>query len=260
MTIGRAALVLWFWGSIVAVFASPAGCRDGDERDAGNGSAGREGEPVQQRYHQQRQLMVDQQIAARGVRDPRVLEAMRQVPRHEFVPANYRDAAYRDHPLPIGMGQTISQPYIVALMTEALRLGGGERVLELGTGSGYQAAVLAAIADSVYTIEYVESLAAEARRVFDRLGYDTIISRAGDGWGGWPEHAPYDAAIVTFAAPRVPPDLVAQLKDGGRLCIPIGRAHGVQKLMVYTKRADGTLAKEFLCDVRFVPVQGEGAD
>jgi len=213
---------------------------------------------VSSEFAKQRRLMVERQIAARGIRDPVVLEAMEYVPRHEFVPDELEKSAYADHPLPIGEGQTISQPYIVALMTESMAVGPGDRVLELGTGSGYQAAVLAAIVDTVYTIEYFPSLAAEAERTFQRLGFDNILVRAGDGWAGWPEHAPFDAAIVTFAAPKVPEAVVEQLKVGGRLCIPLGEAHGTQMLMLYTKRADGSLDPRSLCAVRFVPVLGEG--
>ena len=261
MTVRGGAVAVCVWSGILAMLAAPTGCQAGDSgRDGVEHASASEEEQMQQLYRQHRHLMVDRQIAARGVRDQRVLEAMRDVPRHEFVPAAVRDAAYQDRPLPIGEGQTISQPYIVALMTEALQLRGGEKVLELGTGSGYQAAILAAIADTVCTIEYFAPLAAEAREVFDRLGYDRIISRAGDGWDGWPEYAPFDAAMVTFAAPQVPPALVTQLRSGGRICIPVGQAPGIQRLMVYTKRPDGSLAEEFLCDVRFVPVQGEGAD
>lgn len=261
MSVPSGVTTLLVWAGLLTVLAAPAGCQvDGGGGTEAGSVAGREDERMQEIYRERRLEMVTQQIAARGIRDERVLAAMRSVPRHEFVPAAQRDAAYRDHPLPIGHGQTISQPYIVALMTESLRLRGGEKVLELGTGSGYQAAVLAALADTVCTIEYFAPLAAQARRTFTRLGYDRIIARAGDGWQGWPEHAPFDAAMVTFAAPQVPPALVAQLRTGGRLCIPLGRAHGVQRLMVYTKQEDGTLHEEFLCAVRFVPVQGEGAD
>jgi len=224
-----------------------------------NGS-NRERDTVSSDDHaQERHRMVERQIKARGIRDPAVLAAMAAVPRHEFVPPGLLHAAYADHPLPIGEGQTISQPYIVALMTEALGLRDTDRVLELGTGSGYQAAVLAALADTVYTIEYFPSLAENARQVFERLGLANIVVQAGDGWAGWPEHAPFDAAMVTFAAPEVPERVVEQLKVGGRLCIPLGEAHEVQMLMLYTKRADGGLAAESLGAVRFVPVLGEGA-
>jgi protein-L-isoaspartate(D-aspartate) O-methyltransferase len=207
----------------------------------------------------ERQRMVERQIAARGIRDALVLQAMASVPRHEFVPAELGRDAYGDFPLPIGEGQTISQPYIVALMTEALRVGPGDRVLELGTGSGYQAAVLATIVDTVFTIEYVPALAERAERTLRRLGYGNVVVKAGDGWGGWPGEAPFAAAIVTFATPEVPPALVDQLVVGGRLCVPIGTPHGVQELMLYVKGEDGRLGGSSLGAVRFVPVQGEGA-
>jgi protein-L-isoaspartate(D-aspartate) O-methyltransferase len=261
VTVRRGATAFCVWGTILVALVAPVGCQAGaGGGDEAGAVAGREDERMQDPYREQRIEMVSRQIAARGIRDERVLAAMRDVPRHEFVPAARRDAAYGDHPVPIGHGQTISQPYIVALMTEALRLRGGEKVLELGTGSGYQAAVLAALADTVFTIEYFAPLAAEAGRTFARLGYERIVARAGDGWQGWPEHAPFDAAMVTFAAPRVPAAVTEQLRSGGRLCIPLGPAHGVQRLMVYTKQEDGSLHEEFLCAVRFVPVQGEGAD
>jgi protein-L-isoaspartate(D-aspartate) O-methyltransferase len=202
--------------------------------------------------------MVDRQVQARGVKDSAVLNAMRTVPRHEFVPASLRNAAYADHPLPIGEGQTISQPYIVALMTEALGLDPDDCVLELGTGSGYQAAILAAIVDTVYTIEYFSSLTKQAQETFRRLGMDNIVTKTGDGWVGWAEYAPFDAIIVTFAAPMVPRALVEQLKVGGRICIPIGEADAVQELMLYTKTAAGKLQPRGLGAVRFVPVLGEG--
>jgi protein-L-isoaspartate(D-aspartate) O-methyltransferase len=185
---------------------------------------------------------------------------MRAVPRHEFIPEELRGNAYTDSPLPIGLGQTISQPYIVALMTESLELGGGERVLELGTGSGYQAAVLAQIADSVFTIEYFPELAREASADLARLDYTNVEVRSGDGWGGWPEKAPFDAEIVTFAAPRIPQPLVDQLRPGGRICIPIGPEDGNQMLVLGTKTADGTIRERVICPVRFVPVQGEGRE
>ena len=201
-----------------------------------------------------REEMVVAQIEARGVRDARTLAAMRKVPRHLFVPAAVAAEAYSDHPLPIGEGQTISQPYIVAFMTEALGLRGGETVLEVGTGSGYQAAVLAEIAARVYTIEIVAPLAEEARERLARLGYRNVEVRAGDGYQGWPERAPFDAVIVTAAAPRVPEPLKQQLRDGGRLVIPVGDSD--QELMVITRR--GTRYDEArVLPVRFVPMTGK---
>jgi protein-L-isoaspartate(D-aspartate) O-methyltransferase len=210
-------------------------------------------------FAEQRAWMVEHQIRARGVHDPAVLKAMGAVPRHEFVPESLRGSAYADHPLPIGEDQTISQPYIVALMTEALAPCATDRVLELGGGSGYQAAVLAAIVDSVFTIEYFPSLAREAAARLARLGYANVLVKAGDGWGGWPEHAPFDAAIITFATPDVPPAVVDQLRVGGRLCVPVGAAHAIQDLCIYTKQADGELKGRSLGAVRFVPVLGEGS-
>jgi len=201
-----------------------------------------------------RQRMVAEQIEARGVKSALVLGAMRTVPRHEFVPAAARHDAYGDHPLPIGHGQTISQPYIVGFMTDALGLTGGEKVLEVGTGSGYQSAVLAQVAKSVYSIEIVAPLAEEARERMARLGYRNVFVRAGDGYKGWPEEAPFDAIIVTAAAPKVPEPLKAQLKDGGRLVIPVGDSN--QELVVLTRRGE-TFEERRVLPVTFVPMTGE---
>jgi len=203
-----------------------------------------------------RKAMVADQIAARGVRDPLVLKVMSEVPRHLFVPVDVVDRAYEDYPLPIGEGQTISQPYIVALMTECLALKGGENVLEVGTGSGYQAAVLGRIAGSVFTIEIDGTLARRAATTLERLGFENVHVRAGDGFFGWPEEAPFDAMIVTAAAPEIPPALFAQLAEGGRLVIPLGDAQTYQRLTVVTKRA-GKPHIEQVLDVRFVPMTGE---
>ncbi len=226
---------------------------------AGEHTSDQEENSMAAEFSRRRQVMVERQIVARGIKDPLVLEALRNVPRHEFVPEDHWDSAYDDRPLPIGTGQTISQPYIVALMTEALNLDGGGKVLELGTGSGYQAAVLACIADSVFTIEYFPKLAADAAKDLARCGYENVFVKAGDGWGGWPEQAPFAAVIVTFAAPEVPSALIEQVRVGGRICIPIGAPGGVQQLMLYTRQQDGSLSEDNLCAVRFVPVQGEGA-
>jgi len=201
-----------------------------------------------------RARMVAEQVEARGVRDARTLQAMKDVPRHLFVPEAERPNAYQDHPLPIGHGQTISQPYIVAFMTEALGLQGGETVLEVGTGSGYQAAVLARIASRVYSIEIVEPLAAEARQRLARLGYASVLVRAGDGYLGWPEAAPFDGIMVTAAAPRIPEPLKQQLKDGGRLVIPVGDE--LQELMVVTRHGAAFEERRVL-PVRFVPMTGK---
>ena len=201
-----------------------------------------------------RTRMVTEQIEARGVKDPATLGAMRTVPRQEFVPASSGVDAYGDHPLPIGHGQTISQPYIVAFMTEALGLKQGAIVLEVGTGSGYQAAVLAQIAERVYSVEILPALAEEARARLARLGYSNVQVRVGDGYQGWPEAGPFDGIMVTAAAPRVPDPLKAQLKDGGRLVIPVGDES--QELMVVTRRGD-TFEERRILPVRFVPMTGK---
>lgn len=203
-----------------------------------------------------RRAMVTLQIAARGVRDARVLAAMAEIPRHLFVPAEAAGQAYEDHPVPIGAGQTISQPYVVAFMTECLKLQGREKVLEVGTGSGYQAAVLGRLAASVFTIEIEAGLARRAAALLGRLGFANVHVRAGDGFFGWPEEAPFDAVMVTAAAPEVPPALFAQLAEGGRLIIPLGDPAAFQRLTVITKRA-GRPRVERVLDVRFVPMTGE---
>jgi protein-L-isoaspartate(D-aspartate) O-methyltransferase len=185
---------------------------------------------------------------------PRVLAALRDVPRHEFVPGASQDAAYANVPLPIGSGQTISQPYIVALMTELAEVAPGDRVLEVGTGCGYQAAVLAELASRVYTIETVPGLAAAARDRLARLGYANVEVREGDGWGGWPEQAPFDAILVTAAAREVPPPLVAQLAPGGRLVLPVGDTAFSQQLLVVEKDADGNVKERGVLPVAFVPL------
>ena len=202
----------------------------------------------------QRKRMVETQIQARGVRDSLVLKAMTRVKRHRYVPKNLQNAAYNDEPLPIGHGQTISQPYIVAYMTEALQLKRGEKVLEIGTGSGYQAAVLAEIAGDVYTIEIVEPLGKEAKAVLEEEGYRNIHCRVGDGYQGWPEAAPFDGIIVTAAPPSIPEPLIQQLKEGGRMIIPVGT--WFQDLILITKRK-GKAEKERLIPVRFVPMTGK---
>jgi protein-L-isoaspartate(D-aspartate) O-methyltransferase len=189
---------------------------------------------------------------AGGHIDAPVLEAMRAVPRHEFVPAEVSGQAYADRSLPIGLGQTVSQPYIVALMTHLLEVKPGDRVLEIGTGSGYQAAVLARLAGEVYSVEIVEELARRAAQTLERLGYTNITARIGDGYQGWAEHAPYDGIVVTAAPDHVPPALVAQLKPGGRLVIPVGGLF--QDLMVIAKAADGTTTSTTIVPVRFVPL------
>lgn len=211
--------------------------------------------PPSDPYAAARGRMVDDQIAARGIRDPAVLAAMRRVPRHEFVPEQWREQAYADRPLPIGEEQTISQPYIVALMTELAAVGPGTRVLEVGTGSGYQAAVLAELGAEVHTIEIVEPLARRARATLERLGYGRVHVRHGDGYRGWPEAAPFTVIVVTAAPPEVPPELLAQLAQGGRLVIPVGTWD--QELQVHERTADGVRVRRVL-PVRFVPMTGDG--
>jgi protein-L-isoaspartate(D-aspartate) O-methyltransferase len=206
---------------------------------------------------QQRAEMVRWQIAARHITDPNVLHAMRTVPRHAFVPAEDQPYAYADHPLPIGQGQTISQPYIVAFMTEALKLNRKSVVLEIGTGSGYQAAVAAEIAKEVYTIEIVEPLAKSAAELLKELGYTNVHVRAGDGYRGWPEKAPFDAIIGTAAAGHIPPALMDQLKSGGRMVLPVADELGFQYLILLTKNGRGELHQEKLMPVLFVPMTGE---
>lgn len=207
-------------------------------------------------YALKRQQMVREDIKGRDVKEQQVLGAMDKVPRHLFVPAAYRDQAYEDHPLPIGEGQTISQPYVVALMTEALRLEGDDRVLEIGTGSGYQAAVLAEIVREVYTIEIRKSLADRAATVLKDLGYRNVKVKYGDGYFGWEEAAPFDAIIITAAANHIPPPLIKQLKEGGSLIVPLGSTVYYQTLILATKRK-GQLDVEQLGPVAFVPMTGE---
>ncbi len=206
------------------------------------------------RFRTERERMVNEQIAARGVRDARVLMAMRKVPRHFFVPPEDQIDAYTDQPLPIGHGQTISQPYVVAFMTEALELKPKDRVLEIGTGSGYQAAVLAELVREVYSIEIIEALGKEAAARIARLGYPNIKLRIGDGYRGWPEAAPFDAIMVTAAPDHIPPALVDQLGEGGRLVVPVGRY--LQEL-IRVRRGPKGIKQEKLLPVRFVPMVGE---
>lgn len=205
-------------------------------------------------YQKLRMAMVEQQIIARGVKDPRVIKAMETVPRHKFLPPEEAPFAYEDEPRPIGHGQTISQPYIVAFMTEQLHLKPTERVLEIGTGSGYQAAVLAEIADSVFTIEIIPELARAAAKRLEVLGYDNVVVKQGDGYNGWPEKAPFDAIIVTAAPPKIPPPLLEQLKNGGTMVLPVGEY--VQELVVVKKSATG-MAMQNILPVRFVPMTGK---
>ena len=207
-------------------------------------------------YDAARDKMVREQIEDRGVRDLAVLRALRSVARHEFLPESLHMLAYTDQPLPIGHGATISQPYIVALMTELLRLDRNSKVLEIGTGSGYQAAVLSKLADAVFTIEIVPELAKSARTTLEHLGYTNVTVRQGDGFEGWPEHAPFDRIILTAAPREVPPKLLDQLARGGRLVAPVGDS-GMQELIVVEKSRDGKLKTQSVLPVAFVPMVRE---
>ncbi|MGD8624225.1 MAG: protein-L-isoaspartate(D-aspartate) O-methyltransferase [Anaerolineae bacterium] len=205
---------------------------------------------------EERMSMVEYQIRRRGITDQQVLDAMERVPRHEFVPDQYQAQAYADRPLPIGHGQTISQPYIVALMTEILQLRSTDRVLEVGTGSGYQAAILGELVAEVYTVEIIEALASQAGERLGRLGYENVHVRHADGYFGWEEHAPFDAIIVTAAPDHIPQPLVAQLDQGARLVIPIGPPGGYQTLWEISKEGD-EIKKRNVTGVLFVPLTGE---
>jgi protein-L-isoaspartate(D-aspartate) O-methyltransferase len=206
-------------------------------------------------YDKEREHMVKSQLAGRGIKDQRVLEAMRRVPRHLFIPEGMRNLAYCDGPLPIGHGQTISQPYIVALMTEILELEGKEKVLEVGTGSGYQAAILSRLASQVYSVERHAALAQQAEKLLSQLGYANIVVRVGNGTLGWPEHSPYEAIIVTAAAPDVPRPLTDQLADGGRLVAPVGSQWS--QVLVKVRRQGDLLIRERRTAVAFVPLVGK---
>lgn len=225
---------------------------DTEQGDAGQGP--RE-DAEESRLGKDRQQMVAQQLAARDIDDPRVLAAMGKVPRHEFVPRAMRSRAYQDSPLPIGSGQTISQPYIVALMTQLVEPKPDQKALDIGTGSGYQAAVLSELVDQVFSIEIVESLAEEARARLQRLGYHNVQVRHGDGYAGWESEAPFDLIIVAAAPDHVPPALVEQLAPGGKLVIPIGDF--AQNLMLIEKQPDGSIVQQNIAPVAFVPMTGE---
>lgn len=222
--------------------------------------------PSEKDYAAQRAAMVNTIEASvretslyldQDVLDQRVIEAMATVPRHAFVPHDEQDHSYENRPLPIGHGQTISQPYIVAVMTDLLQLKPGDHVLEIGTGSGYQAAILGQMTDSVFTIEIIKPLGREARRTFERLGYSNIESRIGDGYYGWKEHAPFDAIVVTAAASHVPPPLIRQLKPGGRMVIPVGSRFLTQQLVLVSKNDEGQITTRQILPVRFVPLTGD---
>jgi len=230
---------------VIGMYCLGAGCAHGNED-----------------FDTMRDEMVEKQLKAAGrdITNERVLKAMREVPRHVFVPQEYQRQAYQDSPLPIGHGQTISQPYIVAFMTQLLDPKPGDRVLEIGTGSGYQAAILSPLVKEVYTIEIIEELAETAKKALETHDFDNVHVRAGDGYKGWPEKAPFDSIIVTAAPDDIPQPLIDQLKEGGRMIIPVGV--GVQELVLLTKE-DGKIEKQAVLPVRFVPMTGkaqEGAD
>ena len=245
--------------SSVLCAAAGTGTQTDPVSDPNNGasSSSTERHPAFGERVRERHAMVAMQIAARGVKDQAVLRAMQTVPRHVLVPERYQAQAYADHPLPIGHDQTISQPYIVAYMTEALKLDPNAVVLEIGTGSGYQAAVCAEIARKVYTIEIVEELAASARQHLNALGYKNVWAKAGDGFYGWPEHAPFDAIIGTAAAGRIPPPLLQQLKPEGRMIIPQEDPDGWQHLLLITKDKEEAISTRRILPVRFVPMTGQ---
>lgn len=235
---------------VILVFLILLSCRDSENKETEMTLQ----ESPEDTYTEAREAMVRTQIEPRGVKDKQVLEAMRKVARHRFVPASLEDRAYSDGPLPIGEGQTISQPYIVALMTELLGLKSGDKVLEIGTGSGYQAAVLGEIVEEVYTIEIICSLAETAEKRLKEMGYENITVSCADGYQGWKEHAPFDGVIVTAAPDHIPQPLVDQLKVGAKLVIPVGDVF--QELMVITKTETG-IKKMNAIPVRFVPMTGE---
>ena len=225
-----------------------------------------EPEPAAGEYATLRQQMIqaieaDVRVTSRYIGktrlDPQIMAVMARMPRHEFVPETLRESAYENRPQPIGQGQTISQPYIVALMTDMLALESDAVVLEVGTGSGYQAAVLGELASTVYSIEIVEALGIQARERLNRLGYDNIQVRIGDGYAGWPEQAPFDAIIVTAAAEQIPEPLIEQLKPGGRMAIPVGAAWSTQELILLSKDEDGQVSKRSVLPVAFVPLTGD---
>lgn len=238
---------------LIALGWAAAGCAS-NLRQAGALAPTLSGVTESEEEREARERMVRAQIASRGVRDPRVLEAMRLVPRHLFVPDEIRRHAYADTPLPIGHNQTISQPYIVAFMSEAMELKPTDRVLEIGTGSGYQAAVLAHLAADVYTIEILEPLGKQAEALLERLGYRNVHVRIGDGYRGWPEAAPFDAIMVTAAPDHVPQPLIDQLREGGRLVLPVGRYN---QELIRIRKEGGRTRRETLLPVRFVPMTGE---
>ncbi|NOZ69533.1 MAG: protein-L-isoaspartate(D-aspartate) O-methyltransferase [Deferribacteres bacterium] len=246
--------------SLAVLYCSvPLASADGPARISGTGSSLSPAGPRATERQAERDRMVLDLQSGRGrpaIKDKKVLEAMRRVPRHLFVPPYLADDAYSDRPLPIGYGQTISQPYIVAFMTELLRIKAGDRVLEIGTGSGYQAAVLSELTPHVFTVEIIKPLAERARETLRRLGYNTVEVKTGDGYYGWKEKGPFDAIIVTCAAGHIPPPLLAQLRPGGRMVVPVGSPYATQRLVVVTKDAGGRLTSRDSLPVVFVPMTG----
>jgi protein-L-isoaspartate(D-aspartate) O-methyltransferase len=231
---------IWLLSVILVAFSITLKAQENDKKDP---------------FIRVRQRMVRNQISARGIHDQKVLKAMLQVPRHKFVPSAYKRMAYDDRPLPIGHGQTISQPYIVALMTEALKLKPDAKVLEIGTGSGYQAAILSLLCKEVYSIEILSPLANNARKTLQKLGYDNVKIKTGDGYQGWPEHSPFDAIIVTCAPEAIPKKLKEQLAEGGRMIIPVGGS--LTQELVLIRKKNGKLHQESVARVRFVPMVRE---
>ena len=246
----------WTMSAAVVLLGALLGCNGAPSSDAG--AAGNTPPEDTHLLAEARRRMLDRHLRGRGVSDAGVLEAMASVPREEFVPAHLRSMAYSDHPLPIGSDQTISQPYIVAYMTEAARPRPGDRALEIGTGSGYQAAVLSLLVDTVYTVEILPELTERATEVLHRLGYGNVVTATRDGYKGWPERAPFDVIIVTAAPDHVPQPLVDQLAPGGRMIIPVGDQWQYLKLL--RKDEDGHVTSERMLDVRFVPMTGEAQE
>jgi len=246
-------------GLLLCLLLLILGCRP--EKSAAESAPASAPDPAQaDPYTQARREMVTRQLRGREIRDARVLEVMGRVPRHRFVPPGLADLAYDDSPLPIGLDQTISQPYIVAFMTEQARLRPGDRVLEIGTGSGYQAAVLAELVREVYTIELLGELGRRASATLAELGYANVHGRIGNGYEGWPEAAPFDAILVTAAPESVPPKLVEQLRPGGRMVLPVGLPGSIQSLIRLVKEPDGRIRRESLLPVRFVPMVDRPAE